>query len=106
MAAITNPQAVKFCNEKVRILSDLIEKTRRTAEQFAIDVVTEFEANTGGNANGDTVTDGAAEDGRSIITKLSVANVKFVAEQLVTCLNTDDRETLIAAVSVNGQPSF
>lgn len=106
MAAITDPRAVKFCNEKVRILADLIEKTRRTAEQFAIDVVTEFEAHTGGNVNGDAVSDGAPGDGRSVITKQSVAEIKYVAEQLVACLNQDDRESIVAAVSVNGQPAF
>lgn len=106
MADITNPQAVDFCNEKLRVLADLIERARRTSEQFLIDITTEFEAHTGGNANEDVIIDGAAQDGRSVITKQRVAEVKFVAEQLVTCLNTDDRETLIANVSVNGQPLF
>jgi hypothetical protein len=109
MADITNPQAVKFCNEKLRVLSDLIEKTRRTAEQFAIDIVTEFEANTSGNANGDVIVDnpnGAGSDGRSVITKQNVLEVKFVAEQMVAALTQDDREALVANVSVNGQPAF
>lgn len=106
MADITNPQAIKFCNEKLRPLADLIEKTRRTAEQFAVDIVTEFEAHTSGNANGDVILDGAATDGRSIITKQNVAEVKFVAEQIAAAANQDDRELLIANVSVNGQPLF
>ena len=106
MANITNPQAVAFCNQKLRPLADLIEKVRRTAEQFAIDVATEFEANTGGNANSDVIIDGAAVDGRSVITKQNVLEVKFVAEQMVAALTQDDREALIAAVSVNGQPIF
>lgn len=106
MADITHPEAVRFCNEKLRVLADLIEKTRRTAEQFAIDVVSEFEAHTSGNANSDVVVDGAATDGRSTITKQNVLEVKFVAEQMTAAANQDDREALIAAVSVNGQPSF
>lgn len=110
MADITNPQVVKFCNEKARLLADLIEKTRRTAEQFAIDVVGEFEAIVGasgqGNANGDTIIDGAARDGRSIITKGDILGLKFVAEQIVAAANADDREALVAKVSVNGQPAF
>ncbi len=106
MANITNPQAVHFCNEKLRPMADLVEKVRRTGEQFLIDITTEFENNTGGNVDGDVVIDGAATDGRSVITKLNVAQVKFVVEQMVTTLNTDDRETLIANVSVNGTPLF
>lgn len=106
MAVITNPQAVRFCNEKARVLADHIEKTRRMAEQFAIDIVTEFEAHTGGNANGDVVADGADVDGRGEITKLDVGALKYVAEQLVTCLTADDREALVSAVAVNGTPLF
>lgn len=106
MAAITNPQAVAFCNNKARRLADLIESCRRTCEQFAIDIAAEFEANTGGNADGDTVSDGAATDGRQVITKLNIAGLKFVAAALATSLNTDDRATLVANVSVNGAPLF
>lgn len=106
MANITNTQAVRFCNEKARVLADLVEKTRRTAQQFALDVVSEFEANVGGNAGGDLVVDGSATDGRQPVTKDSIAALKYVAEQLVTCLTTDDRAVLVANVSVNGQPAY
>lgn len=106
MADITNPQAVKFCNEKLRPLADLIERTRRTCEQFLIDITTEFEAHVSGNANGDVILDGAALDGRSVITKANVAEVKFVAEQMAAAANADDRESLIANVSVNGVPLY
>ena len=106
MADITNPEVVRFCSEKARALADLIERTRRTAEQFAIDVVTEFEGNTSGNVNGDVIVDGAALDGRSVITKGDILGLKFVAEQIAAAANLDDREALVAKVSVNGQPAF
>ena len=106
MADITSPQAVRFSNAKARVLADMIESTRRTAEQFAIDVVTEFENHTSGKVNSDVVIDGAETDGRQIVTKGGIAGLKYVAEQLVTCLTTDDRESLVAAVSVNGTPRF
>lgn len=105
MANITDAQAVRFVNENARPMADLIEKVRRTAEQFAINVVA-FEAVTGGNANGDIVIDGAASDGRPIATKGKVAALKYVAEQLVACLNQDDREVLVHDLSINGQPIF
>lgn len=103
---ITNPQAVKHCNEKVRPVADLIERTRRTCEQFLIDITTEFEANTSGDDPSTVVDDGASVDGRSVITKQNVSEVKFVAEQIVAAATQDDRATLIANVSVNGQPLF
>lgn len=106
MADIINVQAVKFSNEKARTLADLIEKTRRTAEQFAIDITTEFEAQVSGNDNADVIIDGAATDGRSIITKGDILGLKYVAEQAVIALNLDDRETLVAKVSVQGAPLY
>lgn len=105
MADITNAQAVRFCNENARPLADIIESVRRTAEQFAINVVA-FEAATSGNANGDVVIDGAATDGRTLATKGKVAALKYVAEQLVACLNQDDREVLVHDLVTNGQPRF
>ena len=106
MADITSPIVKKFANEKLRIMADMVEEVRRTGEQFLIDVVTEAENIIAGNDPGDIIVDGAETDGRSIITKQSVGEVKYVVEQLVACLNQDDRESLIANVSVNGAPRF
>lgn len=106
MAAITSPQAVAFVNERARPMADLISKMRRTLPQFMLEVVSDFEANTGGNVNGDTVSDGAAEDGRTVLNKGDIAALKFVVEQLETCLATDDRTAIAAKPSVNSQPIF
>lgn len=109
MADITNAQAVRFSNENARPMADLTESLRRTAEQFLINVVA-FEAIVGvdgqGNANGDAVIDGAATDGRPIATKGGVLALKYVCEQVVACLNQDDREVLVHNLVVNGQPRF
>ena len=108
MADITNRQAINFLTNKARPLADLMEKVRRSAEQFAIDIVTEFEANVGENAGEDVIADGSgtATDGRQIVTKDGMAGLKYVAEQMVACLNQDDRETLVGNVSVDGRPIF
>lgn len=106
MADITHAEATAFCNAKARRLADVIETARRTAQQFALDIVAEFESHTGGNANGDVILDGAASDGRSIITKGDILGLKFVAEQLVAALILDDRPALVAKVSVHGEPLF
>ncbi len=105
MADITNAQAVRFVNEQARPMADLIEKARRTAEQFAINVVA-FEADTSGNANGDVVIDGAATDGRPLCTKQKIAELKYVAEQMVAALTADNREELVHGLVTNGQPIF
>ena len=107
MADITNSQIVHFANEKCRILADLIEKTRRTAEQFALDVVAiEGLAAYTGAADADVIIDGSATDGRQTATKLSIGQLKYVAGQMVTALTTDDRAQLVANWSVNGTPAF
>lgn len=103
---ITNPTAIKFANEKCRVLADLIEKTRRAAQQFATDVVPEFENLTTGDASGDIINDGADVDGRGQVTKNNVAELKFVAEQLVAALTLDDRAQIVSRWSVNSAPPF
>lgn len=105
MADITNPQVVKFCNEKVRTAADLIEKTRRTCEQLLVDLVG-VETLVQAAADKDQIDDGSKTDGRKVIAKENIAQLKFVVEQLVACLNTDDRAQIVARWSVNGQPIF
>lgn len=105
MVDITRPQAVKFANEKARVFADLVERTRRTAQQFLVDVVA-FESGTAGNADADVINDGSDVDGRNRVTKGNVAQLKFVAEQLVAALTIDDRQQIVARWSVNGQPVF
>lgn len=106
MADITNEQVKRFCNERVRILADLIQSCRRTCEQIAIEFPGSFEAFVSENANGDVILDGALTDGRSIITKGDVLGLKFVAEKIAEAANLDDREALVAKVAVNGEPKF
>jgi hypothetical protein len=103
---ITNPQAVRFANENARTLADLIAKMDRTLDQFALNVVRDFEAHTAGDAGGDSIVDGAAEDGRNQVTKDNVGELKFVCEQLKACLNTDDRRAIVNRWAVNSQPIY
>lgn len=105
MADIVTPQAVKFANEKARRLADLLQTTRRTCEQFALDV-TDFEVATDKDGDKDVIDDGAKTDGRKPVAKEQVAQLKFVAEQVAAALNQDDRAALVAAWVVNGQPIF
>ena len=106
MPDITNPQAVKFCNEKARRLANAVETVRRTAEQFAVDITTEFEAHVGANDNGDVIVDGAGSDGGGVINKGDILALKYVCEQMVIALTANDAEAVVAKVSVNGEPLF
>ncbi len=106
MAAIENPQAITFCNTRARRLADLIITLHRTLPQFMLEVVRDFENLTGGDANGDLIVDGSAQDGRPGVTKVNVAELKFVVEQLQNTMNTDDRVAIVNRWAVNGQPLF
>jgi hypothetical protein len=75
MAQITNPQAVRFCNERVRVAADALAKLYYLAKAIR----NEWDA-TGMSAliaynNGDLVVDGAASDGRPPVTGISVNNL-------------------------------
>ncbi len=103
---ITDAQAVRFANENARTIADLIGKLDRTLDQFALNVVRDFEAKTSGNTSGEVIDDGADEDGRNAVTKNNVAQLKFVCEQLKACLDTDDRRAIVNTWAVNTQPIY
>lgn len=104
--AITNPQAVKFSNEKARTLANAIQTMDRTLSQFMLDVVTAFEANTGANADGEVIEDNATLDGRPVVTKVNVAELKFVVEQLQATMAVSDRRAVVNRFVNNGQPLY
>lgn len=108
MAEITNPQAVKFCNEKCRTLADQIQRMDRTLSQFMLLVVRDWEsvAEVDAAQNTDLVVDGSATDGRPPVTRLNVGELKYVIEQLQACMNTDDRRAVVNKWAVNGQPIY
>lgn len=82
MAAITNPVAIKFCNEKIRVSADLLAQL----DNFAQAVLNEWTAlgtstlipNTtdvivdGASVNG---VDGTGGDGRPVITGAKATNI-------------------------------
>lgn len=107
MANITNPQIVHFANEKCRVMANLIESMRRTCEQFLVEVVAiEGLAAYSGAADGDTIIDGAETDGRKIVTKVKIAELKYVVGQLSAAANQDDREQLVGNWTTDGTPKF
>lgn len=67
MPDITNPQAITFANEKIRVAANLLAQL----DNFANAVVNEWNA-AGGTSlipnTADVIVDGAATDGRPVIT--------------------------------------
>lgn len=106
MAEITNPQAVRFCNEDARTIADALCTLRRTIPQFMLNVVRDFEANTGSNSAQDSIIDGAQIDGRPMVVKVNVGELKYVCEQIGIALNTDDRADIVNRWAVNGTPLY
>jgi len=74
MPDITSPQAIKFSNEKIRVAADLIAQL----DNFAASVLAEWTA-AGGTSlipnTSDVIADGAASDGRPIVTGAKANNI-------------------------------
>ena len=87
MADITNPRAVRFCNERVRVWAEAVIESYNTS----VALLAEWNTNTDlatvlPNVPTDVVIDGAAQDGRSPMTG-EKANVAItIANQLVNRL--------------------
>lgn len=82
MADIDNPQAKKFANEKIRVAATDLAKAYYRAQQ----VLAEWWAMGGANLipnTSDTIIDGAAEDGRPIITGAQANNIINRISELV-----------------------
>ena len=105
---ITNTQAVKFCNENCRRLADMLEQFDRTASQFMLNVVRDWEqiSEVSQAVDGDVIVDGSVTDGRTTRTKVNVAQLKYVIEQVQAAISTDDRRALVHGWVTNGQPLF
>ena len=104
--SITNPEAVRFCNERVRVLADLATRYYYAAkalnnEWVATDMGTKIP-----NSGTEIVVDGSAQDGRSTITG---ANVNGLRNHVVTMLtdleaNSNLKLNILLGIEVNGSP--
>ena len=112
MANITDVQAVKFCNEKARVLADLLaqmyETCRRFNEEWSANNITSLVPNDSSPIiDGATVTSGTA-DGRKPIKGSDVNGLHDRAFELVSLLEANSSAKLvqIQAISVNGQAKY
>jgi hypothetical protein len=100
--SITNATAIRFCNEKARVAADKLAQ----AYYFGKEVLDEWYAQNLGTiipVNGGIVEDGAAIDGRSVITGNDVTNVINRISELVTDYEASGKAKLntINIVAVN-----
>ena len=105
MADITNTQAVKFCNEKVRTVADRMAQLYYAAKA----VVDEWNSNSLSGVipnTTDVVVDGAATDGRFIITGAKATSIITRAQEVVADYEAGSNAKLntVLQVAVNGTP--
>ena len=105
MPDITDPEAVRFANEKVRTLADAATAYYYAATAFL------NEWNATGMATkipntADPIIDGAATDGRTIITGADVNGLKSHVDTMVSDLevNTNLKLDILLKIEVNGSP--
>ena len=103
MADITNAEAVKFCNEKVRTSADKLGQLYYVAKA----VTQEWTANSMGsvitNSADDDVVDGSATDGRHPITGADANNIINRLTEFVTDMeaNTNAKLNTVLGVAVH-----
>ena len=101
MAEITNPEAVKFCNEKIRVAASryaaLYFKAKEIAAEWAAnpDLATNMAYD-----NTDLVVDGSAKDGRHPISGVDVNNIINRLNELVSVLEADGHAKLNTVLGV------
>lgn len=100
MADITNVEAVRFCNEKVRPIANRLAM----AYYLAKAVQNEWFANSMldliPNEAGDIVIDGSATDGRHVISGAHVVNVITRSMELVADMEANSNAKLNTILSV------
>ncbi len=102
MADITDAQAVRFCNEQARIVADQLIQVYNNATA----ILAEWTAKGGTNLvpnTADMVIDGAATDGRPLVTGININNVINRLTELVADYEADNGAKLntLLQVAVN-----
>jgi hypothetical protein len=112
MADITNPQFVKFANEKCRPLADAAEQVYQTAKRFQAEWAAISADNIPNTA--DNIADGSDVDGRKRFTGAAAQALKSLADAQVVWFETNatiggitkTRIAWIQTFSVNGQARY
>lgn len=108
MPDITNPQIVRFANEKARVLADAADSFYQTCLRFQQEWAAAVAAGVTFPSTTDLVADGSDVDGRKRVTANQLQGLKTLADSMVTYFQTGtpSRIAQIQAVSVNGASRF
>mgnify|MGYP001411080803 CR=1 FL=1 len=98
--AITNVQAVAFCNSRVRVIADKLAQTYYACLELKNDWNAQGVADVLTNTS-DVVDDGSDRDGRAPVTGAAAVNVVNRAIELVADLDAEGKIGTILAVAVN-----
>lgn len=104
--AIDNPQCVRFANEQIRILADVMTSAYWTAKAVKANYYANPDLGDIFYAGiAEEVLDGSATDGRPIITGNDVMGLITRAEELITDLeaNNNAKLNVLLGIQVNGQ---
>ena len=104
--AIENAQAVRFCNEQIRILADVLTSAYWTCKAVKANYYAAPELGTiFTDGIAEPVLDGSQTDGRPIITGNDVMALITRAEELITDMeaNSNAKLNTLLAAAVNGQ---
>ena len=105
--AITNVQAVRFANEKIRVMADSMAVNYFTA----VAIVDEWNATSMSTLitnTSDNIVDGSAQDGRSPITGIQATAIITRAQEIIADYEAASNAKLntVLAVKVNGTARF
>ena len=105
--AITNPEAVRFCNENVRTLADIATRYYYAARAFQNEWVAAGMASKIPNDGGETVVDGSATDGRTPITGQNVNQLQSHINDMLGDLeaSSNTKLNILLQIEVNGSPN-
>ena len=102
MAIITDPQVVKFSNERLRVLSRTVATLFSTIGETEAEWFGFVSALIAGNDGADTLDDGRASQGVSVLTKDDITNVVTRVIALKDVLDAANAMDVIHKVKVGG----
>lgn len=103
MAEITNPEAIRFCNERVRVAADKLAQLYYVAKSVGQEWTATGLGDIIAYNNGDLVVDGSATDGRHPISGIDVNNLVTRLGEIVTDMeaNSNAKLNTVLAVAVH-----
>src|SRR5437016_11907891 len=107
MPAITDPAAVKFSNEKIRVMADAMAQSYFSAKSLLAEWTAVTMSAKIVNTT-DLIVDGSAQDGRNQITGAQATNIINRAQEIITDYEATSSANLntVAAVAVNKAARF